>query len=236
MGKVTQRRAARRRLAGALRRAQLGSDQGRRDDGRDAADDRRAGSRARPTRTSTTTGSTPTASSRSARSSAGTTTPAARTSRTPSSCTTSWSHIGFASPVTAFKDLKLDSAPLTRTGTFNGKPVADLGQARPPGHGREPDRRRASKLRDALLDMLATKEVVLFNGHAGVSGRLLPADFRSTRAGNIAADRVPDAAAARRLPDPARSRAARPTRGSPTASARTRRSAAPTASSSTWIS
>ena len=27
--------------------------------------------------------------------------------------------------------------------------------------------------------MLATKEVILFNGHAGVSGRLLTADFRS---------------------------------------------------------
>ncbi len=33
--------------------------------------------------------------------------------------------------------------------------------------------------------MLATKEVVLFNGHAGTTGRLLPADFRSTSAGNI---------------------------------------------------
>jgi hypothetical protein len=43
----------------------------------------------------------------------------------------------------------------------------------------------AVDLRNALLGLLATKEVVLFNGHAGVSGRLLPADFRSTSAGNI---------------------------------------------------
>ena len=42
----------------------------------------------------------------------------------------------------------------------------------------------AVDLRNALLDMLKTKEVVLFNGHASVSGRLLPADFQSASVGN----------------------------------------------------
>ena len=91
---------------------------------------------------------------------------------------------GFASPVTAFKDLKLDSPPLTRTGTFNGKPVAISVKLVHPGMVADPAA-DAVQLRTALLDLLKTKEVVLFNGHAGVSGRLLPADFRSTSAGNI---------------------------------------------------
>jgi hypothetical protein len=92
--------------------------------------------------------------------------------------------IGFASPVTAFKDLKLDSAPLTRAGEFNGKPVAISVKLVHPGMVASASA-NAVELRKALLDLLATKEVVLFNGHAGVSGRLLPADFQSTSAGNI---------------------------------------------------
>jgi hypothetical protein len=92
--------------------------------------------------------------------------------------------IGFASPVGAFKDLKLDSAPLTRAGKFNGKPVQISVKLVHPGMVADPAA-NAVDLRNALLSLLATKEVVLFNGHAGVSGRLLPADFRSTSAGNI---------------------------------------------------
>jgi hypothetical protein len=92
--------------------------------------------------------------------------------------------IGFASPVSAFKDLKLDSPALTRTGTFHGEQVAISVKLVHPGMVADPAA-NAVDLRNALLDMLKTKEVVLFNGHAGVSGRLLPADFRSTSAGNI---------------------------------------------------
>jgi hypothetical protein len=92
--------------------------------------------------------------------------------------------IGFKSPVGSFKDLKLDSPPLTRDGTFNGKTVAITVKLVHPGMVADPAA-NAVDLRNALLDILKTKEVVLFNGHAGVSGRLLPADFRSTSAGNI---------------------------------------------------
>lgn len=91
---------------------------------------------------------------------------------------------GFTSPVAAFKDLKLDSPPLTRNGKFNGKTVAISVKLVHPGMVASPSA-DAAKLRTALLDLLKTKEVVLFNGHAGVSGRLLPADFRTTSAGNI---------------------------------------------------
>jgi hypothetical protein len=41
------------------------------------------------------------------------------------------------------------------------------------------------------LDMLATREVILFNGHAGVSGRLLPADFQGASEGNILPSEYP---------------------------------------------
>jgi len=92
--------------------------------------------------------------------------------------------IGFAAPVATFKELGLDSAPLTRTGTYHGKPVEISVKLVHPGMVASPSA-DAVKLRTALLALLATKEVVLFNGHAGVSGRLLPADFQSTSAGNI---------------------------------------------------
>lgn len=92
--------------------------------------------------------------------------------------------IGFKSPVGTFKDLKLDSPPLTRTGTYNGKSVDISVKLVHPGMVADPAA-NAVDLRNALLDLLKTKEVILFNGHAGVSGRLLPADFRSTSAGNI---------------------------------------------------
>jgi hypothetical protein len=92
--------------------------------------------------------------------------------------------IGFKSPVSTFKDLKLDSAPLTRTGTYNGKQVQISIKLVHPGMVADPAA-NAIDLRNALLSLLATKEVVLFNGHAGVSGRLLPADFHATSAGNI---------------------------------------------------
>jgi hypothetical protein len=91
---------------------------------------------------------------------------------------------GFTSPVAAFKDLKLDSAPLSRMGTFNGKAVQISVKLVHPGMVVDAAA-DAVKLRQALLALLATKEVILFNGHAGVSGRLLPADFRSTSTGNI---------------------------------------------------
>ncbi len=92
--------------------------------------------------------------------------------------------IGFTSPVGSFKDLKLDSAPLTRDGTYKGKPVKISVKLAHPGMVASASA-NALELRNALLDMLKTKEVVLFNGHAGVSGRLLPADFQSASAGNI---------------------------------------------------
>ena len=93
-------------------------------------------------------------------------------------------NLGFTSPVATFKELGLDSAPLTRAGTYNGKPVQISVKLVHPGMVASPSA-DAVKLRNALLALLATKEVVLFNGHAGVSGRLLPADFQSTSAGNI---------------------------------------------------
>ncbi|MCX5747006.1 MAG: hypothetical protein NT062_31435 [Proteobacteria bacterium] len=92
--------------------------------------------------------------------------------------------IGFHSPVDGFAKLTLDSEPLTRAGLFNGKVVEISVKLVHPGMVASPSA-DALKLRTALLDLLKTKEVVLFNGHAGVSGRLLPADFRSTSAGNI---------------------------------------------------
>ncbi|MEO8550061.1 MAG: hypothetical protein ABI678_08805, partial [Kofleriaceae bacterium] len=92
--------------------------------------------------------------------------------------------IGFTSPVGAFKDLKLDSPPLTRDATVAGKKVAISVKLVHPGMVASPSA-NALDLRNALLSLLKTKEVVLFNGHAGVSGRLLPADFQSASAGNI---------------------------------------------------
>ena len=92
--------------------------------------------------------------------------------------------LGFVAPVQSFKDLKLDSAPLTRSAKYNGKTVAITVKIVHPGMVASPSA-NAVDLRKALLDILKTKEVVLFNGHAGVSGRLLPADFQSTSAGNI---------------------------------------------------
>jgi len=92
--------------------------------------------------------------------------------------------IGFTSPVGAFKDLKLDSPPLTRDATVAGKKVAISVKLVHPGMVASPSA-NAIDLRNALLALLKTKEVVLFNGHAGVSGRLLPADFQSASAGNI---------------------------------------------------
>ncbi len=92
--------------------------------------------------------------------------------------------IGFNSPVAAFKDLKLDSAPLSRASIYNGKPVEITVKLVHPGMVADPAA-NAIELRNALLKILETKEVVLFNGHAGVSGRLLPADFKATSAGNI---------------------------------------------------
>ncbi len=97
---------------------------------------------------------------------------------------------GFKSPVEKYADLKLDSAPLTRTSLVGGKTVEVEVKLVHPGMVASPSA-DAKQLRDALLDMLATREVILFNGHAGVSGRLLPADFQSASAGNIMPDEYP---------------------------------------------
>jgi hypothetical protein len=91
---------------------------------------------------------------------------------------------GFASPVGSFAALKIDSAPLTRKSVFNGHSVDVSVKIVHPGMVASPSA-DALQLRNALLDIFATKEVVLFNGHAGVSGRLLPADFQTASAGNI---------------------------------------------------
>jgi hypothetical protein len=94
--------------------------------------------------------------------------------------------IGFKSPVTGFAELKLDSAALTRASNVNGKTVEVSVKLIHPGMVADPGAAAdAVKLREALLDLLATREVVLFNAHAGVSGRLLPANFQATSAGNI---------------------------------------------------
>lgn len=98
--------------------------------------------------------------------------------------------LGFASPVSAFAELKLDSGPLTRAGVYNGKPVAITVKLVHPGMVANPTTDGA-KLRAALVSMLATQEVILFNGHAGVSGRLLTADFRSNSLGTIAPTEYP---------------------------------------------
>jgi hypothetical protein len=92
--------------------------------------------------------------------------------------------IGFQSPVPSYEQLGLESPALTRDGTYDGKTVQVEVKLVHPGMVASPSA-NAVDLKNALLDMLATREVVLFNGHAGVSGRLLPADFRSTSAGNI---------------------------------------------------
>jgi hypothetical protein len=98
--------------------------------------------------------------------------------------------IGFKSPVSSFADLELDSPALTRDGTYNGKKVVISVKLVHPGMVPDPAA-NAVDLRNALLDILATKEVILFNGHAGVSGRLLPADFHASSAGNILATEYP---------------------------------------------
>jgi len=98
--------------------------------------------------------------------------------------------LGFESPVTRYEDLKLDSAPLTRTSVVGGKTVEVEVKLVHPGMVASPST-DAVKLREALLEMLATREVILFNGHAGVSGRLLPADFQSATAGNIKPEEYP---------------------------------------------
>jgi hypothetical protein len=93
-------------------------------------------------------------------------------------------NIGFASPVTAFASLKLDSGPLTRAATYNGKPVKVSVKIVHPGMVASPATDGA-QLRAAMLDILKTREVVLFSGHSGVSGRLLTADFRANALGTI---------------------------------------------------
>jgi len=94
--------------------------------------------------------------------------------------------IGFHSPVATYAELALDSAPLTRTAVIGGDTVEVEVKLVHPGMVADPGASAdALKLRNALLDLLATREVVLFNGHAGVSGRLLPANFQATSAGNI---------------------------------------------------
>jgi hypothetical protein len=92
--------------------------------------------------------------------------------------------LGFTSPVAKYEDLKLDSPGLTRKSIVNGQEVTVEVKLVHPGMVKDPAD-NAVDLRNALLDLLATREVVLFNGHAGVSGRLLPADFYKTSAGNI---------------------------------------------------
>jgi hypothetical protein len=91
---------------------------------------------------------------------------------------------GFTSPVDSYEKLGLDSGPLVREASYGGKQGTISVRLIHPGMVASPSA-NAAELRAALLDLLATREVVLFNGHAGVSGRLLPADFRSTSAGNI---------------------------------------------------
>jgi hypothetical protein len=92
--------------------------------------------------------------------------------------------IGFSSPVANYDELTLQSGALTRDATYAGKSVKIEVKLVHPGMVPSASA-NAVDLRNALLDLLATREVILFNGHAGVSGRLLPADFRSTSAGNI---------------------------------------------------
>jgi hypothetical protein len=98
--------------------------------------------------------------------------------------------LGFHSPVEKYEDLKLDSPPLSRSSTVNGQTVQVEVKIVHPGMVQDPAA-NAIDLRNALLDLLATREVVLFNGHAGVSGRLLPADFRNASAGNIMPEEYP---------------------------------------------
>ncbi len=103
--------------------------------------------------------------------------------------------IGFKSPVTKYEELKLDSAPLSRTSVVGGDTVDVEVKLVHPGMVADPaNSDDAKQLRQALLDMLATREVVLFNGHAGVSGRLLPANFQATSAGNILPTEYPSLA------------------------------------------
>ena len=97
---------------------------------------------------------------------------------------------GFTSPVTRYEDLKIASGPLTRSSLVGGNTVEVEVTLIHPGMVASASG-NAAELRAALLDLLATREVILFNGHAGVSGRLLPADFKSASAGNILASEYP---------------------------------------------
>ncbi|MBU1535035.1 hypothetical protein KKF84_06930, partial [Myxococcota bacterium] len=95
---------------------------------------------------------------------------------------------GFASPAPSFEALTLTSGPFVKTVTANGRsvrveitlihdqmvdPVSD-----------------AALLKAALIESFTTREVILFNGHAGFSGRFLPANWQSTSAGNISSEEM----------------------------------------------
>jgi Lamin Tail Domain len=95
---------------------------------------------------------------------------------------------GFTMPVTSFEDLNIDSGLFTKTITANGKNI-DVEIKLVHARMVDPDA-DAGKLKASLIDSFLNREVVLFNGHAGFSGRFLPANFQATSAGNITSEEM----------------------------------------------
>jgi hypothetical protein len=96
---------------------------------------------------------------------------------------------GFQSPVEQFGDLDLGSPPLQRNALWDGRTIDVSVRLVHPGMVGDPARDGLA-LRDALIDLLATREVVLYNGHAGITGALNPADFQRNPRSEIQAAEI----------------------------------------------
>ncbi len=95
---------------------------------------------------------------------------------------------GFAAPVDSFDDLTIDSEPFTKTVTANGRDI--LVEIKLVHAGMVDAAAQGGLLRQALVDSLENREVILFNGHAGFSGRLLPGNWQASSSGVISPDEI----------------------------------------------
>jgi hypothetical protein len=83
---------------------------------------------------------------------------------------------GFTSPVNRFESLQISSGPLIRQGTYNGRPVVVGVTLIHPGMVGDPAA-NGMVLRDTLINLLGTRELVIFDGHSSTKGELTPADW-----------------------------------------------------------
>ena len=95
---------------------------------------------------------------------------------------------GFKSPVARYEDYRHDSGPLTRQVTYRGRKVAVeisvfWGQK---GLATDPDTAAGGRQLEAdMLDSLAHREVVIFNGHSGPFYGFALANWRMTSEGDL---------------------------------------------------